>query len=63
RGVLRLSRDAELEGMDLSEHGTAAYHVEFGQGMTYSTPAGLPFNGSRKDDPEEEPVGAATGDE
>jgi hypothetical protein len=49
--------------MDLSEHGTAAYHVEFGQGMTYSTPAGLPFNGSHKDDPEEEPVGAATGDE
>jgi Amt family ammonium transporter len=41
-GILRLSRDAELEGIDLSEHGTAAYHVEFGQGMTYSTPAGIP---------------------
>src|SRR5205085_10876244 len=43
RGVLRLSREAELEGMDLAEHGPAAYHVEFGQGMTYTTPAGLPF--------------------
>jgi len=38
---LRLSPDGELEGMDLHEHGTAAYHVEFGQGMTYTTPAGL----------------------
>src|SRR5947209_4644655 len=58
RGVLRLSREAELEGMDLAEHGTAAYHVEFGQGMTYSTPAGLPFNGSHKEAPSEEPVPA-----
>jgi len=38
---LRLSPEGELEGMDLHEHGTAAYHVEFGQGMTYTTPAGL----------------------
>src|SRR4030088_1944255 len=63
RGVLRLSRDAELEGMDLAEHGTAAYHMEFGQGMTYSTPAGLPFNGSHKEPPEEEPVAAAKAEE
>jgi Amt family ammonium transporter len=63
RGILRLSRDAELEGMDLSEHGTAAYHMEFGQGMTYSTPAGLPFNGSHKEPPEEEPVAAAKAEE
>jgi Amt family ammonium transporter len=35
---LRVSRDGELEGLDLHEHGTPAYHVEFGQGMTYSTP-------------------------
>jgi Amt family ammonium transporter len=39
---LRVSQDGELEGLDLHEHGTPAYHVEFGQGMTYSTPAGLP---------------------
>ena len=32
--------DGELEGLDLFEHGTAAYHMEFGQGMTYTTPAG-----------------------
>jgi Amt family ammonium transporter len=39
--ILRIDRDLELEGIDLAEHGTAAYHVEFGQGMTYSTPTGL----------------------
>ncbi len=38
---LRLSRDGELEGMDLHEHGTPAYHVEFGQGMSYSAPPGF----------------------
>jgi Amt family ammonium transporter len=42
---LRISRDGELEGLDIHEHGTPAYHVEFGQGMTYSTPANLPPNG------------------
>jgi Amt family ammonium transporter len=36
-GLLRLPRDGELEGMDIFEHGTPAYHVEFGQGMTYTT--------------------------
>jgi Amt family ammonium transporter len=62
RGLLRLSREGELEGMDLHEHGTAAYHVEFGQGMTYSTPANLPFNGGRpkeEEAPSEEPVPVA----
>jgi Amt family ammonium transporter len=39
---LRLEQDLELEGIDITEHGTPAYHVEFGQGMTYSTPSGLP---------------------
>ena len=39
---LRLEEDLELEGIDITEHGTPAYHVEFGQGMTYSTPSGLP---------------------
>jgi Amt family ammonium transporter len=38
---LRLSEEGELEGIDIHEHGTPAYHVEFGQGMTYTTPAGL----------------------
>ena len=35
--LLRLSKDGELEGMDLHEHGTPPYHTEFGQGMTYTT--------------------------
>ncbi|HUR77627.1 MAG TPA: ammonium transporter [Acidimicrobiales bacterium] len=39
---LRLEQDLELEGIDITEHGTPAYHVEFGQGMTYTTPSGLP---------------------
>lgn len=39
--VLRLTRDGELEGLDLFEHGTPAYHMEFGQGMTYSTLTGV----------------------
>jgi len=38
--TLRLDRDAELEGLDIVEHGTPAYHVEFGYGMTYTTPTG-----------------------
>jgi Amt family ammonium transporter len=42
---LRVARDGELEGLDIHEHGTPAYHVEFGHGMTYSTPAGLPPTG------------------
>jgi Amt family ammonium transporter len=42
---LRISRDGELEGLDIHDHGTTAYHMEFGQGMTYSTPASLSGNG------------------
>jgi Amt family ammonium transporter len=38
---LRVTKDGELEGLDIYEHGTPAYHMEFGQGMTYSTPAGM----------------------
>jgi Amt family ammonium transporter len=38
---LRLEKELELEGIDITEHGTTAYHMEFGQGMNYSTPAGL----------------------
>ncbi len=63
--TLRVSRDGELEGLDLHEHGTAAYHVEFGQGMTYSAPPNLsPRNGAKEPvvtevetaDPESSPV-------
>jgi len=45
---LRLSEERELEGLDISEHGTTAYHLEFGQGMRYTTPAG--FSGTRRRD-------------
>jgi hypothetical protein len=46
---LRLERDLELEGLDISEHGTPAYHMEFGYGMSYTTPTGggIPPGGSR----------------
>ncbi|MDQ6799118.1 MAG: ammonium transporter [Actinomycetota bacterium] len=43
---LRISQDGELEGLDIHEHGSPAYHMEFGQGMTYSSPAGLSSIGS-----------------
>jgi Amt family ammonium transporter len=46
---LRLEKDLELEGIDISEHGNTAYHMEFGQGMSYSTPAGLPGRGLPSD--------------
>ena len=51
---LRLSRDGELEGMDIHEHGSPAYHMEFGQGMTYSTAAGLGNGGPPKEPVSEE---------
>ena len=38
---LRISKEGELEGLDLHEHGTPAYHIEFGQGMTYTTLSGV----------------------
>src|SRR3954453_23040327 len=38
---LRVEKDGELEGLDIFEHGTTAYHTEFGQGMTYQSPTGL----------------------
>jgi Amt family ammonium transporter len=34
---LRIDREAELEGIDIAEHGLPAYHMEFGQGFSYST--------------------------
>jgi Amt family ammonium transporter len=39
---LRVSQDGEREGLDIYEHGSPAYHMEFGQGMTYTTAAGFP---------------------
>jgi Amt family ammonium transporter len=38
---LRLSEEAELEGIDKYCHGLPAYHMEFGQGFSYSTPTGV----------------------
>ena len=38
--ALRIDRDGELEGIDIVEHGNRAYHMEFGQGMSYSVPTG-----------------------
>jgi hypothetical protein len=40
--TLRVSQDGEIEGLDIHEHGTPAYHMEFGQGMTYTSPVTLP---------------------
>jgi ammonium transporter, Amt family len=39
-GTLRVGREGELEGIDVHEHGTRAYHMEFGQGVTYTTALG-----------------------
>jgi Amt family ammonium transporter len=41
-GTLRVERDGELEGIDVFEHGIRAYHMEFGQGVGYSTLLGAP---------------------
>jgi Amt family ammonium transporter len=38
---LRLEHELELEGIDIAEHGNTAYHMEFGQGMTYVTSTGF----------------------
>ncbi len=35
-GTLRVSETGELEGLDMHEHGTHAYHMEFGQGVSYT---------------------------
>jgi Amt family ammonium transporter len=43
---LRVNNDGELEGLDIHEHGVTAYHMEFGQGMTYTTPTGGAPSGS-----------------
>ena len=38
---LRISQEGELEGLDIHEHGSPAYHMEFGYGMSYTTPTGI----------------------
>jgi Amt family ammonium transporter len=42
---LRLEEELELEGIDIAEHGVTAYHMEIGQGMTYTTASGLGSTG------------------
>jgi Amt family ammonium transporter len=37
---LRVSEQAEIEGIDKYLHGLPAYHMEFGQGFSYSQPSG-----------------------
>jgi Amt family ammonium transporter len=34
--LLRVKETGELEGLDMHEHGTHAYHMEFGQGVSYT---------------------------
>ena len=54
---LRVSQEGELEGLDIHEHGSPAYHMEFGQGMTYTSAAGFPGGGLKKSVPaDEKPV-------
>ncbi|MCU1356876.1 MAG: ammonium transporter [Acidimicrobiales bacterium] len=48
---LRLGEAEELEGIDISEHGLPAYHMEFGQGFAYTT-----FTGKAFDAPADEPA-------
>ena len=45
---LRLAPEAELEGIDIFAHGLPAYHMEFGQGFSYTMPTG--GSGSFDDD-------------
>ena len=52
-GTLRVDKDGELEGIDIAEHGTPAYHMEFGQGFSYTT-LGATSMGLGQHDVEEE---------
>jgi Amt family ammonium transporter len=58
-GTLRVGREGELEGIDLHEHGSNAYHMEFGTGVSYTTLLGaggfVPEESSRSKS-EHEPV-------
>jgi Amt family ammonium transporter len=37
---LRIDRESELEGIDIVLHGIPAYHMEFGEGFSYTMPTG-----------------------
>jgi len=41
-GTLRVREEGEMEGIDMHEHGTHAYHMEFGQGVSYTQLVGAP---------------------
>ncbi len=58
---LRLERDGELEGMDLFEHGTPAYHMEFGQGVSYTTLLGSGKTSGSTDVPKKRPLTVGAG--
>ncbi|KLR62025.1 ammonium transporter [Actinobacteria bacterium IMCC26207] len=47
---LRISREEELEGIDIVEHGSPPYHLESGSGVVYITPVSPDFD---KDDRKE----------
>ncbi|HEV7687494.1 MAG TPA: hypothetical protein VGQ80_13035, partial [Acidimicrobiia bacterium] len=51
--TLRVSAEGEQEGIDLHEHGTHAYHMEFGQGSSFSS---FPSSGSAVSNGATEPV-------
>ena len=60
---LRLSRDDELEGIDIVEHGLPAYHMEFGHGFSYTTmPGSGGSSGSIPLDEDLEPTAPETAD-
>jgi len=48
-GTLRISEAGELEGLDMHEHGTHAYHMEFGQGVSYTQLVGAPRAPKKKE--------------
>ena len=54
---LRVTEDGELEGLDIHEHGSPAYHAEFGQGMTYSAPPNWSSGNGSRESVREDPGG------
>jgi Amt family ammonium transporter len=59
---LRLAADGEMEGLDIHEHGSPAYHMEFGYGMTYTTQSGMggPSGGALTPKPAPPKIGVDT---
>jgi ammonium transporter, Amt family len=53
---LRLDREGELEGLDIHEHGTRAYHMKFGQGVSYTTLIGSGSGPASTGDAEKRPL-------